>query len=86
MKIPITGTQRLNAVTTTTPAFDWRTAAVLLFSLVIGLGSGQAFAGYHEVTHVFSIDDIVGDFQGSTYGTAGNEQAVRRFRTRTAAP
>ena len=74
MKIPITGTQRLNAVTTTTPAFDWRTAAVLLFSLVIGLGSGQAFAGYHEVTHVFSIDDIVGDFQGSTYGTAGNQQ------------
>ena len=75
MKIPITGTQRLNAVTITTPAFDWRTAAVLLLSLVVGLGAGQAFAGtYTSLPHVFSTADILGDFQGSTYGPAGYVQ------------
>lgn len=72
MKIPITGIQRLKAVTTGTPAFSWRTAAVVALSCVVGLGTGQAFAATHQVTHVFTIDDLVGGFDGRTYGTEGN--------------
>jgi hypothetical protein len=47
----------------------------MILSCVFGLGAGQAFAvGFVNENHIFSIDDIVGDFEGRTYGTAGNEE------------
>ena len=61
MKIPITGRQRLNAVTTETSIFKppWRIAAAMILSCAFAFGAGQTFAADYQVSHTFTIDDLV---------------------------
>jgi hypothetical protein len=50
-----------------------RAPLTLAVATAIGLGaSANVFAAEHQATHTFKIDDVVGGFDGRTYGVEGN--------------
>ena len=52
--------------------FQRSAALSMAVAALISTGVAQAAIQTHSSTHIFSLNDLVGDFEGTTVGTAGN--------------